>query len=250
MGAVPEGGSGNRDFPDGGTGLWSIYDVVDQALSYHPSTRKLWARSRSLAAQRGKARSAFYPQLRAGIWAAEAEQPVVSGEVARQQRQTVFYPQLELMYSLFQFGKDEASVRAVTEALEASRHQYARGLQTVVHRAQCAYCRLDSAKAAVEAEEENLRDAERLRAAVARRYQSGLANRQEDLRAEASAWQARFRLEQTRAGVEAARAELSAICGRSVSADVDILPLPRKNIAWEELFSGFESWMERPVEER
>ncbi|MDR0728013.1 MAG: hypothetical protein LBF21_00135, partial [Puniceicoccales bacterium] len=106
---VPEEGSAAREFSDGGA--LDIYGVVDQALRHHPSTRKLWARSRSLAAQRGKARSAFYPQLKAGIWAAEAEQPAVVGETAQRQRQTLFYPQLELMYSLFQFGKDEASVR-------------------------------------------------------------------------------------------------------------------------------------------
>ncbi|MDR3143707.1 MAG: TolC family protein [Puniceicoccales bacterium] len=238
-----------QDFPDGGLDPLSIYDVVDQALCRHPLTRKLWAHSRSLAAQHGKAKSAFYPQLKAGICAAKVEQPVV-GKTVQQQRQTVFYPQLELIYSLFHFGRDEASVQAVKEALEASQHRYTRGLQTVIHHAQCAYCKLDSAKAAVEAEEENLRDAERMREAVSKRYRSGLVNQQEDLRAEASLCQARYHLEQTRTGVEAARAELSAVCGRPVSSGFDILPLPRKDIAWEELFSGFETWMERPVEER
>jgi outer membrane protein TolC len=228
----------------------SIYDVVDQALQRNPSTQRLWARSRVLAAQYGQAQSILYPQIKVGAYATKVQQPTVVNGTAQRQRQTVFYPQLEVIQSLFHFGKDQASIQSVKSALEVSRHQYSRELQSVVYRAQCAYCKLDSAKASVQAEEESLRDAERTRASVEKRYQAGLANIQEDLQAKACAYQAQYRLEQTKAGVEAARAELAALYGVPVSRDIDIHPLPRKDMAWDEIFSTLDRWMQRSIGDR
>ncbi|MDR0444778.1 MAG: TolC family protein [Puniceicoccales bacterium] len=230
--------------------VWNIYEVVDHALGHNPATRRMWARSRALAAQHGQARSALYPQVKIGTYAIKSQQPTVINGAVQRQRQAVFYPQLEIMYSLFHFGKDQASIESVKAALEASQHQYSRELQTIVYRAQCAYCKLDSAKASVQAEEQNLRDAERTQASVEKRYQAGLTNIQEDLQAKASTSQAQYRLEQIKSGVEAARAELSAIYGVPISQDVDVYPLPRGGSAWHETFSVIDSWMQRSIAER
>jgi outer membrane protein len=228
----------------------SVYDVVDQALRRNPSTQRLWARSRALVAQYGQARSILYPQVKVGAYATKIQQPAVINGAAQRQRQTVFYPQLEVMQPLFHFGKDQALVQSVKLALEVSQHQYSRELQSIVYRAQCAYCRLDSAKASVQAEEENLKDAERTQESVEKRYQAGLANIQEDLQAKAYVHQAQYRLEQTKAGVEAARAELAVLYGVPVSRDIDIHPLPRKDIAWDKIFSALDAWMQRSIEDR
>jgi len=243
-----EGAAAGAEAAEADAFPWTIYGVVDRVLRSHPSTRRAWARSRVLAARYGQARSAFYPQVKLSAYATKSRNPNVAKGVVQAEPQTILYPQLELTYSLFHFGRDQA-VEAVRAALEASQHQYSRELQTLVYRAQCAYCQLDSAREAVRAEEQNLADAGRTQESVGKRYQSGLANRQEELQARANYCQARYRLEQTRAGVEAARAELAALCGVPVSG-VDIQPLPRENIDWDGMASVFDAWRERPVEER
>jgi outer membrane protein TolC len=112
---------------------------------------------------------------------------------------------------------------AALGALQAANFQFNQTLQDVAYGVAMAYFSLDSAIAAVAANERNLEDTKIALDAARNRHQSGLANKQDLLKAQAAHSAAVFNLEHSRSAVEAARAQLAKAMGVRVTDQLCII---------------------------
>jgi outer membrane protein TolC len=197
-----------------------LYELLDLAFSHNPETKIAWCQSALASAQKTKTDSTFYPHVAGSLNVARAEQlgaPASDGKHLTTSVSNVIYPQIEISYSLFKFGAHRESSQAALSALRAANFQFNQALQDVAYRVELAYFSLDSAIAIVKANEQNLEDAKVALDAAQNRHQSGLANRQDLLKAQAAHSAATFELENSRSAVESARAHLAVAIGVRVS---------------------------------
>jgi outer membrane protein TolC len=211
-----------------------LYELLDLAFAHNPETKVAWCQSALASAQKTKADSAFYPHVAGSLNVARAEQlgaPASDEKHLTTSVSNVIYPQVEISYSLFKFGAHRESSRAALSALRAANFQFNQALQDVAYRVELAYFSLDSALAIVKANGQSLEDAKVALDAAQNRHQSGLANRQDLLRAQAAHSAAAFELENSRSAVESARAHLAIAVGirvndrlRIVMSDTQAIP--------------------------
>ncbi|MDR1590566.1 MAG: TolC family protein [Puniceicoccales bacterium] len=197
-----------------------LYELLDLAFARNPETKIAWRQAALASAQKTKIDSAFYPHVTASLNAARAEQlnaPDSDGKHLTTSLSNVIYPQIEISYSLFKFGAHKESSQVALSTLKAANFQYNQALQDVAYRVELAYFSLDSAIAIVKANEQNLEDAKVALDAAQSRHQSGLANRQDLLKAQAAHSAAAFELENSRSAVESARAHLAVAIGVRVN---------------------------------
>jgi outer membrane protein len=193
--------------------------LIDIAFENNPSTKKSWQAARIAAAQSGKAASIFFPKITVSGVAekAEANTPMSKNSA------TTFYPAIEMQYSIFQFGGHTKFADAARQLLYAANYQHNHALQTLAHEVQKCYFILDSAEGAVEASQKSLEDAFVAYDAAFTRNQAGVSNIQDFLQAKANRSRAEFDLENAKAQVELARANLAAAIGVPVSEAVQIV---------------------------
>jgi outer membrane protein TolC len=193
--------------------------LLDIAFENNPSTKKSWQAARIAAAQSGKATSIFFPRITISGVAekSEANSPMLKNSA------TAFYPAIEMQYSIFQFGGHAKYADAARQLLYAANYQHNRALQTLAHDVQKCYFALDSAEEAVEANQRNLDDAFVAYDAAFIKNQSGLTNIQDFLQAKANRSRAEFDLENAKAQVELARANLAAAIGVPISEAIRII---------------------------
>jgi outer membrane protein len=211
-----------------------LYELLDLAFIRNPETKVAWSQAALASAQKTKVDSAFYPHVTASLNTARVEQLGATepdGKHLTTSISNIIYPQVEISYSLFKFGAHRESSQAALGALKATNFQFNQSLQDVAYRVELAYFSLDSAIAIVRANGQNLEDTKVALDAAQNRYQSGLANRQDLLKAQAAHSAAAFDLENSRSAVESARAHLAIAIGirvndklRIVTSDARAIP--------------------------
>jgi outer membrane protein len=202
-----------------------LYELLDLAFARNPETKIAWRQATIASAKKTKADSAFYPHVTANLNAARAEQlgaPSADGKHLTTSLSNIIYPQVEVSCSLFKFGAHKESSQAALSALKAANFQFNQALQDVAYRVELAYFALDSAIAIVNANEQNLEDAKVALDVAQNRHQSGLANKQDLLKAQAAYSAATFDLENSHSAVESARARLAVALGIQVNDNLRI----------------------------
>jgi outer membrane protein TolC len=197
--------------------------LLDIAFENSPMTKKSWQAARISAAQNGKVASVFFPRVKiSGVVDKMKSHTPGPNDSTVENSATTFYPAIELQCSVFNFGGHAKSVDAARHLLYAANYQHNRALQTLARDVQRCYFALDSAESAVEASEENLRDALIMYDAAFIRYESGLSNIKDFLQAKVGKSRAEFELEEAKSQVESARAALAGAIGVPVSANLKI----------------------------
>ncbi|MDR2603027.1 MAG: TolC family protein [Puniceicoccales bacterium] len=193
--------------------------LLDIAFENNPSTKKSWQAARIAAAQSGKAASIFFPKVTISGVAEKLE----TNTLGLKNSATAFYPAIEIQYSIFQFGGHTKYADAARQLLYAANYQHNRDLQTLAYEVQRGYFALDSAEETVEASQRNLDDAFVAYDAAFIKNQAGLSNIQDFLQAKANRSRAEFDLENAKAHVELARANLAIAIGVPVSEAIQIV---------------------------
>ncbi|MDR0742646.1 MAG: TolC family protein [Puniceicoccales bacterium] len=204
---------------DSSTPALDLPMLLDIAFENNPSTKKSWQAARIAAAQSGKATSIFFPRITISGAAEKSE----TNTLGLKNSATAFYPAIEMQYSIFQFGGHVRYADAARQLLYAANYQHNRALQTLAHEVQKCYFALDSAEETVEASQRNLDDAFVAYDAAFIKNQSGLTNIQDFLQAKANRSRAEFDLENAKAYVELARANLATAIGVPVSEAIRIV---------------------------
>ncbi|MDR2576484.1 MAG: TolC family protein [Puniceicoccales bacterium] len=197
--------------------------LTDIAFENSPETRRAWHLVQVAEAQKNRTQSAFFPtiSLSSSLTRKYVDNPTISGDP--------YYltvsasPSVCLNYTLFTFGADHAAAKAAKHNLATARFQCSRSLQTLLFRVQSCYFAFNGALSSMDAREANLRDATEVCKLAEARLQAGLGDRQSFLQARAAMLRAEFDLEETKAAVEKARADLAATVGVCVSKNFRIL---------------------------
>ncbi|UPA28346.1 MAG: TolC family protein [Verrucomicrobiota bacterium] len=205
-----------------------LYELLDVALRRNPSTRIAWHQMCAASAAKKKADSAFYPSVDVGLKGIRTEQlgnaVVDENKKVRMKTNlsTVLSPEVGVYYSLFKFGAHKEASHAALRNLEAAHFQFSQAIQDAVFYVALAYFGLDSALATVEANQQNLEDAKVALDVARNRHESGLASKQDLLKAQAAYSAAVFDLESSQSAVASAQAKLALSLGVYVSSNLKI----------------------------
>ncbi|WP_343293935.1 TolC family protein [Vandammella animalimorsus] len=187
--------------------------AIRLALCHNPQVRASWSAIAQQAAQVGQARSAYWPQLNAGIGRQRSRRSY-SGEPPAPAHATYATTQnAALSWRLWDFGARDARTDAALAQLQAALHTQNATVQKALAQVLHAYGEAQAAQARLETQHRLLPLAERSVKAAQRRQQGGAGSQHDTLQAIAA--QARVQLEQSRSQgeLDKATAQLNYLLG-------------------------------------
>ena len=205
--------------------------LISIALKNDPSTRISYNQFQIALDRKKQADSAFFPTVSVGVTAAKNKSMGgVDPENPKKLTTTTstsIFPSVNIYYSIFKCGAHKEGSLAALSHIGAQSATYSHAIQALTHNVMAAYYDLSSACAIVKANEKNVYDAQVILEAAKKRHESGLTNKQDVLKAETTHSSAIYELENSRALVESARAQLARVVGQPDvgNLNVDVIDL-------------------------
>ncbi len=205
----------------------SLTRCIDVALSASPRTRGAWESARAAAAQVGIADSEYMPDIGlSGAFGPQRQQvlPAIVNNVSGN-------AMVGMSWVLMDFGRRDADAARARAQLTAANFSFNREMQRLVFEVQRAYFMLDAKISLKEAARENVATARKQLDATDDRMTVGLATRPEVLQARQQYMQSLYGLEEAKAEVYIAQAQLAVAMGIPAQSSPEIvrladLPLP------------------------
>ncbi|MDR3624300.1 MAG: TolC family protein [Chlamydiales bacterium] len=200
----------------------NLAQLVDLGLYNSPLTRQGWANSRVAAANLGQANSAFFPDI-AVTWTTTRSLPAEipnTGAIAIPV--TTYVPQLTVSYLLWDFGGRVGAMENARESLIAAGWNYSWTVQTVMFNVIQAYYNYLSAMALLEADIQDMKDAEVAVLAAEAMFTSGVNTIVDVYQAKAQYVNTEMTVVQQRGAVETTRATLAVALGLSPDTCLNI----------------------------
>lgn len=197
--------------------LYSLIDVVDQALCNNPKTYEVWANARAQAAQLGLAQSAYLPQIdgRAGITRYRN-----SDETLNQRNAS-----LTLSWLIYDFGNRAANLESARQLLYAAVATLDTTVQSVFLSALQAYYNTQAANAAVTAAQESEKASQESYIAADTRYKVGAGTPADRLQAQTAWSQATLNRIRTEGVLKNARGTLANVMGLDAHHSIALEPV-------------------------
>lgn len=154
----------------------TLAEVIDVALCNNPDTTESWSKAREAASSYGQSLKKYFviSDIDADYYRARE---AYFAEVARNiVYETNYGGDLELKYTLLDFGRTKATSSAALQALYSADLMHNRTLQTVVKTTMNSYYDYLSQKALVEASQANVRNAEIALDAATEKLKNGVAD--------------------------------------------------------------------------
>lgn len=228
-------------------GELSLAELVDIALQNNPDTKITWATARSQAAQYGVAMAEFFPNITFngqyfrqffGSPVQDVPQSALNVPVAVGNDQKVvmdFFtqagPDVNISYTLFDFGQRSAAALAAREALYFADWTHNRQIQTTVQTVMNDYYNYIYQLAVLKANEYNLLDAEGTLDSANDKFNLGLAALGDVAQARTSFLQSKITLTTQKNTVEEAYAQLAVDLGIPANLPFKVQGLPEKTHA-------------------
>ena len=159
--------------------IYSVLDVVDQALCRNPRTQESWANARAQAAEVGLARADYLPALDGRL--------AVSHTRTDGQGNNLRNASLTLSWLLYDFGARDANLDHARQLLSAAASTLDATVQSVFLAALQSYYNAQAARAALMAAQESEKASRESLTAAETRYRVGTATPADRLQAQ-TAW--------------------------------------------------------------
>jgi outer membrane protein len=205
--------------------------LVDLALHANPETRVSWEEAKVAAARLERNRSAWYPTLTAMAFGQyfKTSFPITGGPLVSHGYSS--FGSLDLAWTLFDFGRRDASIDAGTQRLIAADFVFNRKHQEIAYRVATSFFAFQAARAKVTAAQLTFEAARAGSASVQAKLDEGLATRPDFLLAIQEQAKASYDLQDALSSVIQVHADLTASLGISPSyslqlIDLNKLPLP------------------------
>jgi outer membrane protein TolC len=213
------------------SGIYDLPALVDLALTQNPATRAAWEAARASEAGLGRAKAEDYPRVRLSADGGLNHFPFPIPNETFEIHNRLAFPQLEVAYTLLDFGRRTATAEQAKEQLIAANFAFNRDMQQVVFGVEESFYALSAAHSSVEAATKNLELARTNRELAEERLKVGLATRPAVLLARQVEAESVYELASAKSAVETARAELATAVGirADIPIEVDTLdhqPLP------------------------
>lgn len=205
--------------------FYSLAELVDLAETHNPETRFSWERARAQAAALGVARSELYPALAAVALSQIDRSQVYLGD--RFFRQTVqdFNVQLQLNYTIFDFGARSGRINAARAETLAANFAFNDTHRQVIYRVEQTYYRLLNSVGQEDAARASLANAQNVQEAAEQRLENGLATLPDVLEARSATAQADYDLQAVLGAEEISRGDLATALGLSATVFIHVQPL-------------------------
>jgi outer membrane protein TolC len=228
----------------------TVQELLDIALYNNPSTRSSWYAARAAAFAYRASLSEYYPtidysgtitSLNSSVTSASGGAAAIvatpGGGVAAggganttggsTQISTIFN-ELTFSYLMLDFGGRDAQAEQALQALYGANWQHNFTMQQVMLNVLNAYTSYIGNKGLVEANEQDLKDAEVAVKAAQTMFKAGLQTLTDVLQAQTSLEQAKFNLEQARGAEKTSYADLMIILGMPATRDLNIKDIPEE----------------------
>jgi len=211
-----------------------LVELVDIALRNNPSTKLTWAKARAAAALWAQAQSADFPVL-SGSYSIQRDRTSTvetsgttgsglsrSGTLIFVSQSTTWGPQLQLSYTLLDFGLTAANVRAAKEALLEADFTHNFQIQTVLNQVAADYYNYLSQQELLRAQEADLATAVLTEDVVKKEIEVGVKTISDLLQAQTTRLQTEINLTTQVQNVVNARAQLLTDVGLGAQSKLKI----------------------------
>ncbi len=197
----------------------TLAELVDIALRNNPATRLTWAKARAAAAVWAQSQSPNFPTISGNYTltrdkstivttGAQTQQGSAQGTIVFSQLSSTWGPELQLTYTLLDFGLTSANVRSAKEALISADFSHNFQIQTVLNQVASDYYSYLSQQQQLKAQEADLDTARVTADAVLAEVNAGVKDKSDLLQAQTELLQAEVNLINQRQNVINAKAVL------------------------------------------
>ena len=204
---------------------YSLPELIDLAEAHNPATRESWERARAQAAALCITRSELFPILAAAAVSQTTRQEVLFSDRFYGQVVQNFQVELDLNYTLFDFGARAGRINAAKAQLLAANFAFNDTHRQIIYLVQQSYYRLLSSMGLEDAARASLSNAQAVQHAAEERLAHGLATQPDVLEARSSTAQAEYDLQAVLGSEEIARGDLATAVGTYATATIQIQPL-------------------------
>lgn len=206
----------------------TLAEIIDIALRNNPSTKLSWAKARAAAAQYGSAQSPDFPSITASYSyeRSKTTYPPEFGTPRFVQYLTEWGPQLELTYTILDFGQTRATTESAWQALLFADYTHNRQIQTVMQQVISDYYDYLNQQEQLTANEADLLTAQTTYDAAHLEFTAGIKDLSDLLQAETQLLQSRIQLTSQKQNVINARATLLSEMGMNADQTIEIEKLP------------------------
>jgi outer membrane protein len=203
----------------------SLAELIDLAESHNPSTRASWERARAQAANLGISRSELYPTLAAAALSQTTRSEAFLGNRFYGQVTQEFQVELDLNYTVFDFGARTGRINAAKAQVLAANFAFNDTHRNVIYQVQQAYYRVLSSMGQEDAARASLANAQTVQQAAEERLAHGLATLPDVFEARSATAQADYELQAIVGAEQIARGDLASAVGTAATAVINVQPL-------------------------
>ena len=229
--------------------IYSLAELIDLAEAHNPETRVAWGSARAQAAALGIARSELYPTLSAvALSGVERDE---GGSGSRFYRQTMpdYQVELDLNYTIFDFGARRGRIDAARAQLLAANFGFNDIHRKVIYAVQQAYYRLLNASAQENAARASLDNAQAVQQAAEEQLKNGLATLPDVLEARSGTARARYDLQAILGAERNAQGDLATALGACANSHIRVQPFSEIS-APESFEDTIEQVIDRAIAQR
>jgi outer membrane protein len=204
---------------------YSLPELIDLAEAHNPATRFSWERARAQAASLGVTLSELFPTLAAAALSQTERSEVFFGNRFDGQVVQDFQVELDLNYTVFDFGARSGRIDAAKARVLAANFEFNDTHRQVIYQVQSSFYRLLSAMGQEDAARASLSNAQAVQQAAEDRLAHGLATLPDVLEARSATAQAEYDLQSILGAEEIARGDLTTAVGARATAAIQVQPL-------------------------
>ena len=228
---------------------YTLAELVNLAEEHNPETRVSWEMARAQIAALGVARSELYPTVAAlALSQTNRSEVLLSSQFYRQTVQS-FDVELDLNYTIFDFGGRAGRIAAARADLFAANFAFNDTHRKIIYEVTEAYDRLLNAAGQVEAARTSLKNAQAVQQAAEDRLTNGLATLPDVFEARSAAAQAQYDLQAALGAEKNTRGDLATALGTRPTDAIRVQPIDQLVIP-ESTSDSVDRAMDRAFEQR
>ncbi len=196
--------------------IWSLPELIQLGLRNNPQTRSSFLRAEIAAEQLNGSRSEYYPQINFGGKVTRLRQ-----DFGNAVQRTDKGPIGTIDYLLFDFGRREAKIDALRDALAAANFDHNAQMQNVVFSIEQAYYTYIGLKSLAAAQQATVNETKKNLEAAQARKEAGVATVADLLQAQTAVAGAELVLQQVRGEIDTIRGAVATSVGVSPTVPFD-----------------------------
>ncbi len=206
----------------------SLAELIDIGLLNNPSTKATWAEAKSKAASYGQSLSKYFPEIDVeGSYEKERSSNVLPG-FSQTFNQTTYTPEVNITYTVFDFGKIKNTSIAARQALYFADLTHNRQIQSVIKTIMDDYYNLELQKAELLALDKDLDTATTTLDAAFVKFESGAGSIDDITQARTNYLQTKINFIEQKKAIQFSYASLINNIGLPANIEISIEKFPEE----------------------